>query len=90
MTPQFVDSRDRRIRAAKAFAEEFNQFEWRYLCSYQWFLTAIDRALETGDFLSIRLRAEAALIAGKLRRQTSTVSMSGCVHGSPWWANHYS
>jgi hypothetical protein len=74
MTPPFVDMRDNRFRAARAFAEQFNRFEWNYLCSCQWFLTSIDRALDTGDFFPIQIRAEEALVDGKLRKQTSTAS----------------
>ncbi len=31
MTPPFVDMRENRVRAARAFAEQFNRFEWNYL-----------------------------------------------------------
>ena len=36
MRPPFVDLRDNRVQAARAFAEQFNHFEWKYLCSCQW------------------------------------------------------
>jgi hypothetical protein len=90
MTPPFVDSKDSRIRAAKAFAEQFNPFEWKFLCSHQWFITAIDRALQTGNFLSLQIRAEQALIDGKIRRQTSPVTIDGCVRDNPEWIDYYS
>ena len=48
MNPLPVTPTKSRIQVAKSFAQQFNHFEWEYLCSYQWFLTGIDRALETG------------------------------------------
>jgi hypothetical protein len=67
MNPPLDAVRNRRVGAAKAFAEQFNHFEWEYLCSYQWFMTAVGRALETGDFAQLTARAEKALVDDKIR-----------------------
>jgi hypothetical protein len=61
-------SRESRIAAAKAFAEQFNKYEWKDLCSYQWFLSSMDRSLETGNFRCLQIRAEETLVDDKLRR----------------------
>jgi hypothetical protein len=89
MRPLFIELRDNRVEAARAFAEQFNRFEWKYLCSCQWFLSSIDRALDTGDFFPIQIRAEEALVDAKLRRETSTVSTDECSRDNSWWF-HYS
>ncbi|MFY9988068.1 MAG: hypothetical protein WAK31_25160 [Chthoniobacterales bacterium] len=67
MNPLPVTPTKSRIQVAKSFAQQFNHFEWEYLCSYQWFLTGIDRALETGDFSAMEIRAEQTLIDDKIR-----------------------
>ncbi|MBV8224255.1 MAG: hypothetical protein JO232_03595 [Verrucomicrobia bacterium] len=67
MNPPQVAQTDIRILVAKAFAQQFNHFEWDYLCSHQWFLTGIDRALETGDFSRIQDRAVKTLADDKIR-----------------------
>jgi hypothetical protein len=85
MTPLFVELRDNRIQAASAFAKQFNQFEWKYLCSCQWFLTGTDRALDTGDFFPMRIRADEALVEAKLRRQVSTVTPDASSHDNAQW-----
>jgi hypothetical protein len=85
MSPPLVDVRRSRVEAAKGLADHFNRFEWNYLCSYQWFLNSIDQAFDTGEFLAVQTRAEEALIAGKLRRQTSTVSDNGCCRETVGW-----
>jgi hypothetical protein len=58
---------DKRVEVAKAFAQQFTSFEWEYLCSYQWFLTGMDRALETGDFALLNARAKNTLVDDKIR-----------------------
>jgi len=68
MNPLPVAVRNRRVEAAKAFAEQFNHFEWEYLCSYQWFLTGVGQALETGNFAKLTARAEKTLVDDKIRR----------------------
>ena len=67
MNPPQVAKIDSRVQVAKAFAQQFNHFEWEYLCSHQWFLTSIDRALETGDFSKLQCRAEQTLVDDKIR-----------------------
>jgi hypothetical protein len=64
--------RNRRVEAAKAFAEHFTHFEWEYLCSYQWFLTGMDHALETGNFAQLAPRADKTLVDDKIRRCSKT------------------
>ena len=86
MTPPIVNLRDNRIQAARAFAQRFNQFEWKYLCSCQWFLTGMDRGLDTGDFFPIQIRADEALVEGKLRRQVSSVTSDGYSHDETRWS----
>lgn len=72
MNPPLDAVRNRRVAAAKAFAEYFTHFEWEYLCSYQWFLTGMDHALETGNFAQLAARAEKALVDDKIRLCSKT------------------
>jgi hypothetical protein len=58
---------DKKIEVAKTFAQRFSHFEWEYLCSCQWFLTGIDRGLETGDFTMLGSRAQKTLVDDKIR-----------------------
>ena len=67
MNLPFVDLKGTRIQAAKAFAKQFSEFEWQYLCSYRWFLMAVDQGLETGDFSPLNVRAERTLVDEKIR-----------------------
>ncbi|PWT86102.1 MAG: hypothetical protein C5B58_01975 [Acidobacteria bacterium] len=67
MSPSPDTAIDDRIEIAKIFAQQFNHFEWEYLCSYQWFLTAVDQALETGNFAQLTARAEKTLVDEKIR-----------------------
>jgi hypothetical protein len=67
MNPPLDAATDDRIALAKSFAQQFNHFEWEYLCSYQWFLTGLDRALETGDFVRLQARAEKTLVDDRIR-----------------------
>ena len=67
MNPPLDVVRNRRVEVAKAFAERFNHFEWEYLCSYQWFMTAVGQALETGNFARLTARAEKTLVDDKIR-----------------------
>jgi hypothetical protein len=64
---------DIRIQAARAYAGQFSNFEWKYLCSYRWFLEGVDRGLRTGDFLPLQRRAEDELVNEGLRRRILTV-----------------
>jgi hypothetical protein len=67
MNPPLDAGTDNRIEATKIFAQQFNHFEWEYLCSYQWFLTGMDRGLETGDFTRLQARAEKTLVDDRIR-----------------------
>jgi len=67
MNPPFIDLKESRFQTAKAFAKQFSRFEWQYLCSHQWFLTGVDQALATGDFLPLHIRAEQSLVSGRIR-----------------------
>lgn len=71
MNPPLDAVRNRRVEAAKAFAEQFNHFEWEYLCSCQWFLAGMDRALETGNFTALKARAEKTLVDDNIRLCTA-------------------
>jgi hypothetical protein len=67
MKPPLANPKDSKIPFAKTFALQFDNLEWGYLCSYQWFLTGMDRALETGDFTSLQARAENMLVDDHIR-----------------------
>ena len=67
MNPPLDAGTNDRIEIAKTFAQQFDHFEWEYLCSYQWFLTAMDQALETGNFAQLTARAETTLIDDRIR-----------------------
>jgi hypothetical protein len=69
MKTPFIDLRVCRIEQARAFAWQFNKFEWKDLCSYQSFFVLIDQGLDTGDFFPAQLRAEEILVKDNLRRQ---------------------
>jgi hypothetical protein len=56
MNSQFVASAESRIRGAGAFAQQFNKFEWEYLCSYSWFTKSLAWAAQTGDFSSLQVK----------------------------------
>ena len=74
-----------RIHAVRAFARQFSNFEWKYLCSYQWFLKGVDRALRTGDFLPLQRRAEDKLVNEGLRGRTVTADDELRVCDSAFW-----
>jgi hypothetical protein len=84
MNPRPETLIDRRIEVAKTFAKQFNHFEWEYLCSYQWFLTAMDRGLETGDFTRLLARAEKTLVDDKIRLGSTVKKESK--HFASWLA----
>ena len=75
MNVRFIDLRECRVQQARAFAQQFNKFEWKDLCSYQCFLALVDRGLDLGDFFPARLRAEKILLKDKLRKQRRTIHM---------------
>ena len=71
MNPPLDAATDYRIEVTKIFAQQFNHFEWEYLCSYQWFLTGMDRGLETGDFTKLQARAQKALVDDRIRLRSA-------------------
>ena len=72
MNTPFVDLKECRVQQARAFARQFNKFEWKDLCAYQGFLTLIDQGLDAGDFLPAQIGAEEILAKDRLRKQTRT------------------
>jgi hypothetical protein len=70
MNTPFIDLRECRVQQVRAFARQFNKFEWKALCSYQVFLTLVDEGLETGDFFPAQHRAQEILVKDRLRKQT--------------------
>jgi hypothetical protein len=84
MNTPFIDLRVCRIEQARAFAWQFNKFEWKDLCSYQSFLASIDQGLDTGDFFPAQLRAEEILVKDNLREQP-TPSSIGLPKDSGHW-----
>jgi hypothetical protein len=71
MNPPLDAATNDRIEIAKTFARQFNHFEWEYLCSYQWFLTGVGQALETGNFAQLTARAEKTLIDERIRLRSA-------------------
>jgi hypothetical protein len=71
MNPPLDAATNDRIEIAKTFAQQFNHFEWEYLCSYQWFLTGVGQALETGNFAQLTARAEKTLIDERIRLRSA-------------------
>ena len=69
----FTNLTERRVQQADAFALQFNEFEWKDLCSYQAFITLIDRGLDTGNFLPALLRAEEILEKDRFRRPRQAI-----------------
>ena len=63
-----------RIQKTRAFARHFNNFEWKDLWSYRWFLTLMDHRLDTGDFSAAQARSAQTLVNGKLRKQPEQIS----------------
>ena len=86
MNPLINNIKARRVEAAQRFASRFNQLEWKYLCSYRWFLKDMATAVETDDFSLLQIKAEKALIRARLRRsaKTGTDDLSVC-HSTEWY-----
>jgi hypothetical protein len=72
--------------SARSFAGRFTHFEWKYLCSYRWFLKDLATAVETDDFSSLQIKAGKALVRARLRRSAKTVTneLSVC-HSTKWY-----
>jgi hypothetical protein len=84
MHPLIDEIRAHRVEAAKRFAARFNQLEWKYLCSYQWFLTGVSEALDSGNFFPIQARAEEALVDGRIRKPPLVLTIDA-VTPSQWF-----
>jgi hypothetical protein len=78
------DVKTRRVEAAQKFASRFNQLEWKYLCSHQWFLAGISEGLDRGNFFKLQARAEKALVDGNIRKQPLVVTIDAFTP-SPWF-----
>ena len=76
----------KRQETAESFATRFTHLEWKYLCSYRWFLKAFPSAVETADFALLQIKAERALVRARLRRPAKTVTddVSVC-HSNKWY-----
>jgi hypothetical protein len=86
MNSQFVTSAERRIRGAEAFAQQFNRFEWEYLCSYSWFTKSLAWTAQTGDFSSLQVKAEKALTDAYIRAPRSkSQDETALCHSIGWW-----
>jgi hypothetical protein len=55
-------------QTVESFAKQFTHFEWKYLCSYRWFLRDFARAVETDDFCSLRIKAKRYLMRAGIWR----------------------
>jgi len=82
--PLINNGRAYRVEAAQKFAAQFSQLEWKYLCSYQWFLTGVSEAFDSGDFLTLQTRADNALVAGKIRKEALVPTIDHLTP-APWF-----
>ena len=73
-------------QTVESFAIKFTHLEWKYLCSYRWFLRDFARAVETGEFSSLQAKAEAALVRAQLRPlpKTRRDDLRIC-HSAKWY-----
>ena len=70
----------------ESFAKQFTHLEWKYLCSYPWFLRDFPRAVEADDFSSLQIKAERSLIDGGIRRPgCPRGDDSNVCHSSTWY-----
>jgi len=86
MSPISGDSRNELMHAADSFANRFCDFEWKYLCSHQWFLKGVAQALESNDFSSLQIKAEIALTDADIRGSVEELEdeLSLC-HSTDWY-----
>ena len=84
MNPLINNRKARRVEAAQRFASRFNQLEWKYLCSNQWFLAGVSEGFDSGDFFALQARAEKALMDGKIRKEPLVLTI-GAFNPSPWF-----
>ena len=86
MSPTPTNRQNELIHTADSFAKRFSHFEWKYLCSYQWFLKGVAQALETSDFSSLQIKAEMALADAHLRGSVEALEdeLRLC-HSADWY-----
>jgi hypothetical protein len=86
MSPILANSRNELIHTGDSFANRFCDFEWKYLCSHQWFQKGLEQALETNDFSSLEIEAEMALADAHLRGSVEQLEdeLSVC-HSADWY-----
>jgi hypothetical protein len=72
--------------SVESFARQFTHLEWKYLCSYQWFLKDFASAVEKDDFSLLRTKAERMLVRARLRRSKNRVTdeLTIC-HSRKWY-----
>jgi hypothetical protein len=72
--------------AVKEFVQHFTDFEWRYLCSYQWFLDDLGPTLRGGNHRALQLKAREKLVSEGLRPRalTGNDELSLC-HSLVWY-----
>jgi hypothetical protein len=76
----------KREESAECFGRRFTHLEWKYLCSYRWFLKAFPAAVETNDFSLLQTKAEKALVRARLRGPAKTVTNDPSVcHSTEWY-----
>lgn len=74
-------------QAIQAFAERFTAFEWTYLCSYRWFVTALESAAHRGTSISVQLRAQKKLLNEGLRpNRIAAARANNECESSRWWS----
>jgi hypothetical protein len=73
-------------QTVESFAKQFTHFEWKYLCSYQWFLRDFARAVEADDFSSLRIKAKRCLMRAGIWRAIGPKRDDPSVcHSSKWY-----
>lgn len=73
-------------QSVESFARRFTHLEWKYLCSYHWFLKDFARAVETEDFSLLQAKAERVLVRARLRRSANGMAddLTIC-HSTKWY-----
>ena len=84
MLPLSADYTEEQPQRAAAFAKRFSLVEWRFLCSFQWFLKGVAQGLESGDFSHLGVRAELTLTTCHLRQSASDEELALC-HSTAWY-----
>ena len=84
INPFANDIKAQRVEAAKKLATRFSELEWKYLCSYQWFLTGVSDGFDRGDFRPLQTKAEKALVDGKIRKRPLVLTID-TLTPAPWF-----